>query len=330
LVFQFPSRKVGSFGPACSIDGGEYWRWLYNKAYKGHDCFSYSFGSNENEVRFSVGIPYLQENFEKFISSYKKNPHVSVESLTVSEKGRNVEKVLIGNPKKEPKYKVVITARHHANEAMANFALEGFIASILEENDPTLKWLRENVGFFIVPFIDKDGVEDGDQGKNRRPWDHVLDYSDNNIYNSTASLKEELQKWGKGQLKVALDFHCPWLFGEWNEHIYFVGAKDERIAREQRAFVDAIKKSRKGELRLDPDPKRSILDWGVAWNKWDDSKDNLGFTEWAITLEGVSLSVILEFPFSNNNGQIITPENARLFGKDMATALAVYLQTPHK
>jgi hypothetical protein len=128
----------------------------------------------------------------------------------------------------------------------------------LEENDPARKWLRENVEFFIVPFIDKDGVEDGDQGKNRRPWDHVLDYSDNNIYNSTASLKKELQKWGKGQLKVALDFHCPWLFGEWNEHIYFVGAKDERIAREQRAFVDAIKKNRKGELRLDPDPKRSI------------------------------------------------------------------------
>ena len=29
------------------------------------------------------------------------------------------------------------------------------------------QWLREQVGFLVVPFIDKDGVEDDDQGKNR-------------------------------------------------------------------------------------------------------------------------------------------------------------------
>jgi hypothetical protein len=326
LVFQFPSRKVGSYGPAFSSDGGKNWQWLYEDVFKGHDCFSFSFGPNQDEVFFSVGIPYLQTNFDQFITQYKNNPHFSIQLLTISEKGRNVEKILIAPPRKKTRFKVAVTARHHANEAMASYALEGFIASVLEGDDRQMKWLRENVGFFIVPFVDKDGVEDGDQGKNRRPWDHVVDYSDKNIYKSTAALQKQLMDWSQGQLQVALDFHCPWLFGEWNEHIYFVGAKNERIAREQRVFVDAIRNNQRGELILDPDPKRSILDWGVSWNKWEDSKDRLGFTEWAIEQKGVSLSVILEFPFANNNGQNITPDNARLFGKDMAAALAEYLQ----
>jgi murein tripeptide amidase MpaA len=36
--------------------------------------------------------------------------------------------------------------------------------------------LCEHADFFIVPPVDKDGVEDGDQGKNRKPYDHNRDY----------------------------------------------------------------------------------------------------------------------------------------------------------
>jgi hypothetical protein len=44
------------------------------------------------------------------------------------------------------------------------------------------RWFRENVEVVIVPFMDKDGVEEGDQGKNRKPHDHNRDYIGESIH----------------------------------------------------------------------------------------------------------------------------------------------------
>ena len=90
----------------------------------------------------------------------------------------------------------------------------------------------KRVEFFVVPFVDKDGVEDGDQGKNRRPHDHNRDYGgradgDHSIYASTRALRERIPAWSGGKLRVALDLHCPWIRGEHNEVIYFVGGYEK-------------------------------------------------------------------------------------------------------
>ena len=325
LYFQFPGRHIGSFGPAYSNGGGESWTWLYEDINNSYDHFSYTFGLNENEVMFSVGIPYLQANFNKFISSFANNSYVTIGSLATSEKGRNIEKVSIRCPENDPKYKVLITARHHACEAMANYALEGIISSILDDGSITMQWLRANVEFLIIPFMDKDGVENGDQGKNRRPHDHNRDYSGESIYNSVASLREKVPDWSEGQLKVALDLHCPGIRGEWHEHIYFVGSGLDKIAKEQRAFVNILINQHSGELSVHPE--KSLLEYGTSWNVSTRFTGGLlSFSGWASTIEKISLAISLELPYANNDGQKVTPQNARLLGKDIADALSIYLQ----
>ena len=325
LHFIFPDRHVGYFGPAISNDGGKSWTWLYDAIQDSYDHFSYTFGPDENEVKFSSTIPYLQTNFNDFILSYLNNPYISIESLTTSEKGRNIEKVNIFCPQNDPKYKVLITARHHAGESIASYVLEGIIASILDDEDSPMKWLRDNVEFLIVPFMDKDGVEDGDQGKNRRPYDHNRDYSGKSIYNSVASLREEVAEWNGGQLKVALDLHCPYLMGgEWNKNIYFVGSREKDIAKEQKKYVDILVRRHRGELIINP--QLSLLEYGTAWNVSRSFSQGYSFARWAATFEEISFSGTLEIPFAYHNGQKVTPQNARLFGKDMAAALSIYLQ----
>ena len=59
---------------------------------------------------------------------------------------------------------------------MATRALEGIIEIILSDTEDG-RWFRSHGDFFIVPFVDKDGVEDGDQGKNRRPHDQIVTIS---------------------------------------------------------------------------------------------------------------------------------------------------------
>ena len=70
---------------------------------------------------------------------------------------------------------LVLTARHHACESMASHVLEGILSGVLADDDCGRRW-REGWQVVAAPFMDKDGVEDGDQGKNRRPHDHNRDY----------------------------------------------------------------------------------------------------------------------------------------------------------
>jgi len=45
-------------------------------------------------------------------------------------------------------------------------------------------------------------------------------------------------------------------------------------------------------------------------------------------VETFFLGSTLEIPYAKNNEQMILPHNARLFGKDLAHAIATYLQNP--
>lgn len=321
IKFQFPGRKISAFGPAYSLDQGKSWKWLYDQPQQNDSSFSYTFIANDKDVRFSMGMPYLHADFETFIRSYENHPHLSLSSFATSNKGRNVESVLIHNPQTVAKHKIVITARHHACEMMASYVLEGLIASLMSDSRE-MKWLRDHAEFFIVPFMDIDGVEDGDQGKQRMPRDHWLDYSGESLFGSTAALREQIPAWAEGKLKIAMDLHCPSIGGKGHEYIHMVGEPDKDVAAEQVEFARRLSQQ-KGELDF---PAGNILPWGTGWNIPPNYKLGLSFSTWMAKTDGLKLATTLEFPYSNAEGKKITPENSRAFGVDVARTLFEYLQ----
>lgn len=321
IKFQFPRRKISAFGPAYSLDHGKSWKWLYDKPQQNDSSFSYTFTDRDKDVLFSMGIPYLHADFEAFIRSYESHPYLSVSSLTTSNKGRNVVRVLIHNPKAVAKHKIVITARHHACEMMASYVLEGLISRLMSDSRE-MKWLLDNTEFFIVPFMDVDGVEDGDQGKQRMPRDHWLDYSGESIFRSTAALREQIPAWSEGKLRIAMDLHCPSIVGKDHEYIHLVGEPDKDVASEQAEFARRLE-AQDGELDFSA---KSILPWGIGWNVSSNYKLGESFSTWMSKTEGLKLATTLEFPYSNSDGKKVTPENSRAFGADVAGALFEYLQ----
>ena len=119
--------------------------------------------------------------------------------------------------------KVLFTARHHACESMANYVLEGLFATWLGHT-PEAGFLRNHIDFHAIPFMDKDGVENGDQGKNRSPHDHNRDYTCSPRYAAVRALTEAVDAW-RGPLLLHLDLHCPWIRDGLNEEIFAVGAE---------------------------------------------------------------------------------------------------------
>jgi len=242
--------------------------------------------------------------------------------LCRSRKGRDVPRLYVGNLAGAPRHRFFVTARHHCCEMMASYALEGLVAGMLED-DETGRWYRSCVEAVFLPFMDRDGVEDGDQGKNRQPRDHNRDYAGVGIYPETRAVREFAPRWSQGGPLVAIDLHCPWIRGSYNEQLYQVGRENPAIWAEQQRFGAALERVACGPLpyRLTDD-----LPFGKDWNVATGYTDGMSSSVWFGTLPNIRLATAFELPYANCSGQEVNAASARAFGRDLAEALRQYLQ----
>ncbi|MEO8494226.1 MAG: M14 family zinc carboxypeptidase [Planctomycetota bacterium] len=219
-VAGFKNGAIGFQGPAISMDLGKTWKWMGTESVAG-SSFYFDFAKTDEPVRFAVTIPYLQQELDAILDKNAGNSHLKTSILTKSRHGRNVELLQIGEPGPDVK-PVLVTGRHHATETIASYVLDGFLQEAMSDS-PAGEEFRKKYVLYAVPFVDKDGVEEGDQGKNRKPHDHNRDYGEASIYPEIQAIKE-LDKAHRFQL--TLDFHCPTLVMQDHQVMYFVGAKE--------------------------------------------------------------------------------------------------------
>ena len=324
IRFQFEQDNVFTrYGPAYSINNNKNWKW-YGENRVSDNGFTFDFAPEDTVGYFSMAFPYTAKSLYEFLESTKNSESCIIDTLCLSPENRIVEKIIISSVN-GTKRKVLITARHHACEMMASYVLEGIINSLL--NDVDLQDMRGDTEFLIIPFMDKDGVENGEQGKNRIPRDHNRDYDDEPVHNSTAALKKFVSEWSNGKLKFALDLHCPWIHGNRNEDIYIVGAQYPEIEAEQKVFSKLLEKHSSGEIKS---IHKNFLPFGEAWNTGANYTKGISFAGWAAQLEGIEMATTLEYPYSNISGMMVMKDNSRIFGKNVAYSIKEYFDSLDK
>ncbi len=320
--FIFDGDFVGVRGPGVSLDGGRTWRWL-GAASGDERSFVYAFPSERAEVRFSFGMPYTAADLERFLRTRVGGPRLRTETLCRSRKGRPVMSLRVGQLEAEPRHRVLAACRHHACEMMASYALEGLIDRMLTE-DEVGRSLCQQVELLIVPFVDTDGVEEGDQGKMRRPHDHNRDYAAPCLYPEVEALRETARTWSGGRMRMALDLHCPGHRGHYHERIHFVGVPDETVSERVERFSDALEGVAAGPL---PYRRANNLAFGEDWNTEADppGAEPSAFSDWMGALPGVWFGATLEIPYANAQGAEVNADTARAFGRDLAVAIQRHL-----
>jgi len=323
LRFHFTSGNViGARGPAVSTDGGKTWSWLGMQAVEGA-AFTYAVPRTADEVRFCLAVPYLEANLNGFLRRHEADGHLIVEPHCKTRKGRETRRLRAGKVDGEPNHRVLLTCRHHCCEMMADYVLEGVLDAVLDDTDRG-RWFRRNVEVLAVPLMDKDGVQDGDQGKNRKPHDHNRDYVGESIYPAVRALRQFVPSWSGGRLRIAVDLHCPYIRGggdgpSSNERIFLVGHPSPEVWQRQQDFGRVLKRVQTGPLVYDP---KHNIPWGQAWNTTGEPKS---CSRWTSTLPGVLVGVTIEIPYANVGGRAVTAETARRFGRDLAEAMRQYL-----
>lgn len=353
-------------GPAVSLDGGWTWSWLDARGGDaprdggdggngGRDGgggggesywewgFAYDVPAGADDVRFSMGMPYTLRNLERFLAERQEHPALVRDTLCRTAKGRMVPRLRLGRLDGDAPLRMLFTARHHCCEMMASYVLEGLIDAILAE-DGTGDWFRRTVEVGVVPMVDLDGVEEGDQGKNRRPRDHNRDYIGAPVHPETAAIREWIPAWSAGRLRIVLDLHCPYIrYGTHNTRIYMPGSPMPEVWRQQQRFghhlqsastthaphahalahAPAPASGRASAPPLPYDPAHN-LPFGEGWNTNDNYDAGMACSRWGPTLPGVVLSSTLEFPYAVVGALPVGAANARAFGRVLAEGLRAY------
>lgn len=207
ITFNFQSDRLGYFGPAVSHDLKE-WHWLNSGD---ESSFTYRFGENESKVYFAHSLLYHPDHFSDFL----RENGLKASELCKSRKGCSVPYLALGDGDKT----VILTARHHACESTGSYVLEGVLRELI--NAPI-----ENTRILAIPFVDYDGVIDGDQGKGRMPHDHNRDYTENPIYPETKAILDYANAFG---CNYGFDFHSPWHRGGRNDTVFIVRNSEEKL-----------------------------------------------------------------------------------------------------
>ena len=224
INFRFATQenRIGYFGPAISHDL-ENWHWL--NAYDGEN-FTYHFAEDEDKVYFAHSMLYHPSRFEAFAKQHGKE----LKTLCTSRKGRQTPYLTFGEGEKS----VIFAARHHACESTGNYVLEGLLERLWE--NPI-----EGIKVFCVPFVDYDGVLDGDQGKSRAPHDQNRDYlGEDSIYAETKAIQDYADQNG---CNFGFDFHSPWHYIRENDTVFIVRSSlvpTKRMDRFSHCFEQAI------------------------------------------------------------------------------------------
>ena len=298
-VVGFKNGAIGYQGPAISTDRGTTWKWMGTDSVK-DNVFTYDFANKGEVVRFAVTIPYVASDLDEFLAKHAKNPHLKTSTLTKSRGGRDVKLLVVGTPGPE-KQAILLTARHHAAETIASYVLEGILEEALADS-PHGKAFRDRYVLYAVPLVDRDGVENGDQGKNRKPHDHNRDYGENSIYPEVAAIKRLHADIG---FRYALDLHCPTLVMPDHQVLYFVGSKSHPANNFSNvlAFAERIKN---GLPKTAPNGP-------LVWLK-DEASPAPMFSWYFGNQEGVLMAATLEVPFAPP-GKATDPASCRRYGR---------------
>ncbi len=311
LVFDRPCCMTVR-GGAVSRDGGRSWDWV--PGYVPDSLELHLDGGNGEELRVCLAMPYTLETLECFLRAVPADAPLRRHELCRTRKGRSVPWLELGAPRGTESRQVVLTARHHACEMTANYVLEGILSWFLDHPE-----LHASHRLLVVPLVDLDGVEEGDQGKDRAPRDHNRDYDPPCVHPETAAVRGWIEAETDDRLAACLDLHCPYVVGEaFNQKLYLVGTESKTGWERQQAFARRLESVNQSPL---PFAAEDALPFGEEWNTAENYQQGLSFIRWIHRVRPHTMASTFEIPYADVKGHAVTPDTARAFGRGVGKAL---------
>ena len=144
-------------------------------------------------VYYAYFAPYSMERHADLIASCIQEPGVSHRVLGQTIQGQDLDCLSVGEGDKV----IWVTARQHPGETMAEWWMEGFLARLLDLDDPLARVLRQKARFHIIPNMNPDGSKNGNLRTNEaganlnREWGKATIQSSPEVYHTIEAMNAD-------------------------------------------------------------------------------------------------------------------------------------------
>lgn len=156
LYINMPDN--GLHGTAYSLDGEHWGHMPVNQS--SHHFISCKFKSDT--VFFAMFDPYTYSYHLQRMAEWETRPDVTVDTIGMSKEGRPLQLMHITDASVPAgqKARVWIHGRIHPSETPGSWLLDGLVEHLTGDSEEA-KAIRKQVDFYILPFINPDGVANG-------------------------------------------------------------------------------------------------------------------------------------------------------------------------
>ncbi|MHA6288568.1 M14 family metallopeptidase [Maricaulis sp. CAU 1757] len=158
-----------------------------------------------DSIWFAYFAPYSMERHHDLIAWAQTHPDVRLDILGETHDGQAMDLLTVGDADAD-KAVIWVTARQHPGETMAEWWMEGFLARLLDEDDPVARTLRSKAVLNIVPNMNPDGSRRGHLRTNakgvnlNREWDKASLERSPEVFHVLNRMRET-------GIDIALDVH---------------------------------------------------------------------------------------------------------------------------
>ncbi len=273
----------------------------------------------EDSVYVAYYVPYSVSQLTEKVNQLINNPYVEIDTIGFSEQNRPLIVLTITDftiPDSQ-KFFIWTHGRTHPSETPSSYHLDGIINYFLSD-DEVASYLRTKIKWFILPFINPDGVYLGKSRVNannidlERSWNLSPSQTPKEVLYTKSFLQNIL---AQNRIYVALNMHSQvanyatfWIHTASSTSDYFY-RKQMQFANLQSGNSDFINPSDYSYSNLQP-----YFPEGWMWANWGDQ----------------ILALTYETPYTYfSNGQWIDNSILDLFGRQTVLGIMEYLGINH-
>lgn len=308
--------------PVMRLDGGDWQRVKRVKVHErsgGGHFLAFTTPAPCRRVQVAFCYPYGPDDLNATLKATKSVWDVVTIGLTGE--GRELLRLRAqADVKRTGRPGVYIVARQHAGEVPGSWVLDGILRAVAREKPG--RGLR-GVEWWVVPFVDLDGVLAGNYGKDCFPIDFNRAWADMPMRPEVGAIQKDLQYFVEGRSRrLVLDLHGP---GGGETRMYLMHPRKD-APKAQREAAQGIEKCLRAQIpEQAPERLGVVPEYGTRW-EW---RHNL--SSWAWGSLGKTLGVTIETAYQPlNEGQWSDRDDYREIGRRVANAAAAWVSRERK
>lgn len=248
--------------------------------------------------------PYCSDHFQLTLDeAHLPAPDI----IGVTGEGRPLPRVRLGGSGEAGVY---LMARQHAGETPGSWVLDGLIRALAKDGLGGIDW-------WVVPFVDLDGVENGDYGKDAHPWDFNRAWEQMPMRPEVLSIQADLRRFAARHPKrLVIDLHAP---GHAEDGLWVFMPRSHRPP-EQRAVSESVVTALASEFtEIEPSKLRRETNYASRWGM------DATATSWAWDHLDRTPAASIETSYQSLAGKGLDIDGYRDIGRRLVSVIGSYL-----